>query len=583
MVKSMLPLRSTQHGSFIGLDIGSHAVRAAEVTVKGGHPTLQRFAQVTLPPGAVADGEVVDPTVVGQALKRLWTEGKFSHKRAVVGVSSQRTIVRLADVPAMTDAELRTALKFEAGDLIPIPVEAAVLDFSTVDARLPATDPSEPPKMRILLAAAERDMVNGHLGALKAAGLKPLAVDPVALALLRAVPALSPAPSPSDGTPVPITEAVIAIGAGSTTVAIRENGTARFVRVLNVGGDDLTGGTDGPRPPEDLAPMASQAGPGGASVATIGTVRTAVGAPMLALIDDIRGSLDFYLAQSDTDRIDRIVATGGGALTDGLLNSLQNSLRQTVEIANPLTTVGLGKTGLTDAQLQEAAPYLVTPIGLALWATVPGRPISLLPSEVLQAKRQARQTAVVACAVSAFAVILGLAWAGRAAQVANAQHQADQAQARITSLNRQVAAISDVTAIQAEVQTQKQWYASALSKEVDWIRLMEQVTAVMPPDVHLTSLNVQRQASATAGGSTAGRTATPDGTLTISAVATGPVSVANWLRALATLPGLQDTFVQTITEAPGQGGSRSGVTFSSTSSVTSAAESQRSLEAGVAK
>ena len=255
----MLPHLPGKRRPLIGLDIGTHAVRAVELTVQGGHQALQRFGQVDLPVGAVADGEVVDSVAVGQALKQLWAQGKFSHRRVVVGVSSQRTIVRLADVPAMSDAELRTALKFEAEDLIPIPVEEAVLDFSTVDSQLPS-DAGEAPKMRILLAAAQRDMVNGHLAALKASGLKPLAVDPVALALLRAIPPTAPAGPGSDNQGAPATEAVIAIGAGSTTVAIRENGIARFVRVLNLGGDDLQGGAQRLGCGRELAGTRSSAG-----------------------------------------------------------------------------------------------------------------------------------------------------------------------------------------------------------------------------------------------------------------------------------------------------------------------------------
>src|ERR1700730_13324951 len=145
MVEAMLPHRSRQRGSFIGLDIGSHAVRAAEVKVDGHGTTLQRYAHVDLPPGAVADGEVVDATAVGSALRRLWAEGRFTQKRVIVGVSSQRAIVRQADVPAMTEDELRSALKFEAQDLIPIPAEEALLDFSIIDDHVANGDPSGPP------------------------------------------------------------------------------------------------------------------------------------------------------------------------------------------------------------------------------------------------------------------------------------------------------------------------------------------------------------------------------------------------------------------------------------------------------
>ena len=68
-------------------------MRAAELVVKGGRPTITAFGQVTLPPGAVVDGEVVDVRAVGAAIKRLWSEGNFSTTKVVVGVSSQRVIV----------------------------------------------------------------------------------------------------------------------------------------------------------------------------------------------------------------------------------------------------------------------------------------------------------------------------------------------------------------------------------------------------------------------------------------------------------------------------------------------------------
>jgi hypothetical protein len=51
MVGAMLRHRPRQQGPFIGLEIGTIAVRAAEVKVDGRGATLQRFAQMELPPG----------------------------------------------------------------------------------------------------------------------------------------------------------------------------------------------------------------------------------------------------------------------------------------------------------------------------------------------------------------------------------------------------------------------------------------------------------------------------------------------------------------------------------------------------
>ncbi len=113
----------------VGLDIGSSAVRAAEVTSDGGSGRVSRFAQVGLPAGAVVEGEVRDQAVVASAIKRLWSEGGFAKRDVVVGISSQRSMVRQVEMPKMNPNELRSALRYEMGDLLPIPVEQAVFDF----------------------------------------------------------------------------------------------------------------------------------------------------------------------------------------------------------------------------------------------------------------------------------------------------------------------------------------------------------------------------------------------------------------------------------------------------------------------
>src|SRR5258708_5781213 len=110
--------RHRSKGPLIGLDIGSFAVRAAEISMDGPRPILAHFGQVTLPLGAVVDGEVVDVDAVASAIKRLWAGAGFSSRQVVVGVSSQRVILRQAEVVEMSERELRSSLQFEAADLI---------------------------------------------------------------------------------------------------------------------------------------------------------------------------------------------------------------------------------------------------------------------------------------------------------------------------------------------------------------------------------------------------------------------------------------------------------------------------------
>lgn len=563
--------RAHMRGPLIGLDIGSFAVRAAEVTNDGGHPTLQRFAQVTLPPGAVSDGEVVDSQVVSAALRRLWSDGGFSSRRVVLGVSSQRVIVRQADVTAMSEDELRSALNFEAQDLIPIPVDQAVLDFQVIDPHVPGSDPHGPPNMRILLAAAQRDMVKRHMTAARAADLDVVAVDPSAVAMLRAVP-------PASGSGA---EAVISIGGDLTTIAIREGWNTQFVRVLNMGGSDLTDALS-----RELALTAQSAedvkrrAGNGASVAVAAHAQSALALRMGSLVDEIRGSLDFFLAQTDVERVGRVVLTGGAIQTEGLAGRLGQALVSSqVEVANPLAAVAVGRTGLSDAQLRQSAPYMLTPIGLALWGSGNQRAISLMPKEVLAARRNRRQAGVIAMAVGAFAGLLVLASAGRAAQVTVAHHDLSNAKTTVASLQAQKATFNDVATVYSQLQGRQQLYITALGHDVDWVKLLNQITSGMPADVSISTVTAQRPAVSGTNTQAASSLST-DGTITFNATAKGgQQSVADWLRSLYAIPGLQNAWVENSTET-GQG---KAVSFNSDAQVTPAAESSRAKTIGGTK
>lgn len=566
----MISNRATKRGPLIGLDIGSFAVRAAEVSHDGGRPTLHRFAQVTLPPGAVSDGEVVDAQVVSAALKRLWSDGGFSSRRVVVGVSSQRVIVRQADVTAMSEVELRSALNFEAQELIPIPVDEAVLDFQVIDPVLPNPDPNSPPNMRILLAAAQRDMVKHHLTAIRAADLDVVAVDPVSLAMLRAVP---PAP-------VGYAEAVVSIGADLTTISVREGNSARFVRVLNIGGSDLTEALSrelalNAQSAEDMKRRTSN----GAPVTVAAQAQSALSLRMGGLVDEIRGSLDFFLAQTDTEHVGRVILTGGAIQTEGLVSRLEMALGSSVEVANPLAAVAVGRTGLSDAQLRQSAPYMLAPVGLALWGTTGGqRPISLMPKEVLAAKRHRQQAGLGAVAVGAVAALLVVVTGVRAVQVTQAHHDASSAQATVTSLEAQKATFNDVATVYSQLQTDQSLYVTAVGADVDWVNLLNQITTAMPADVAISTFSGQRPAVTASGTAPA---AVPNGTITIQAKAGGQESVANWLRSLATIPGLQNAWVESSTEVSTNGGK--SVTFNSDAQVTPAAQTNRASTIGGTK
>jgi type IV pilus assembly protein PilM len=539
----------------VGLDIGTHAVRAAELSLgRNDEATLTRFAQVALPVGAVTDGEVIDPGAVGASLKRLWTDGGFKARRVILGVGNQRVVVRQADLPQMSEEDLRSALQFEAQELIPIPIDEALLDFDILE---PFTSPDNEPMMRVLLVAAQRDMVQSFVTAAAEAGLTPSLVDVVPFALIRSVGEVRPVLLDE-----PRSEAIVSIGGGVTNVVVHEAGIPRFVRILVTGGAALTEAIAEELDvdvdvAEDLKRRADVAS-ADALEARAGRV---VADRTTPLVEEIRGSLDFYAAQADAIPIGRVLVTGGGTRTAGLLARLSDQLRLPVERAHPLERIAIGRTGIPEAELVDAEPLLATAIGLALAGRRPetGRRMSVLPREVEIVREQRRQSAIVAGAVGGFAVLLLAVWLAQNGKVDDERRKADETEAEAARLRQETASLQDATELQTQLDERRATVAAALQGDVAWTRLIQQIATVIPNDVWLTSFN---------GASTGGQ-----GTVNFAAMGFDHTSAARWLLRVGELPTLTNLWLPSSTK---QGdGPGALVSFSSTANLTPAAQSDR--------
>jgi type IV pilus assembly protein PilM len=342
----------------IGLDIGTSVVRAVELSFGRAGLTLERFGQVVLPEGAVRDGEVVDSESVAQCLRQLWSATGFSRKRVVMGVANQRVIVRQLELPWMPREELRASLPFQVQDFLPMPTDQAVLDYYPLEERS-QQDGSR--TLSGLLVAAARETVLTNVRCAEHAGLMVTAVDLTSFAVLRAL-------GKQIGMQVE-TEALIDVGARITNVVVHSCGVPRFVRILLMGGQDVTdavaeglGVTSGEA--EALKQQVSLA----ADEEDQATVRRAVSGTAQDFVEEIRGSLDYYAASNPAVPVERILVSGGGSRLDGLIERLSAATRLPVLAADPLAAVKIGRTGLAAEQIEFVKPLAAVPVGLALGA-----------------------------------------------------------------------------------------------------------------------------------------------------------------------------------------------------------------------
>jgi type IV pilus assembly protein PilM len=330
------------------------------VSTKTDPATMEHFASVELPRGAVSGGEVVDHEVVVTAVKELISIGRFSAKRTALGIANQKVVVRQIDMPAMEEAELKGALQFQAQEYIPIPIEDAILDFQVLDELV---DDAGERNFKVLLVAAQRDMVNGFVSVAQAAGLDPAVVDLSPFAAMRALASSIPLLGSRES------EAVIDIGAGVTNIVVHEQGKPRFVRILPMGGHDVTDalvaglGIDAVE--AEGVKLRTGLAPDGGPV-------PAEGAPKIieqrasAFVDEVRGSIDYFLTQEGAARINTVILTGGGSKLPGLLERLSGSLHLPVEEGLPLNRVRLGRISQTPDELAQLSAVCAVAIGLAM-------------------------------------------------------------------------------------------------------------------------------------------------------------------------------------------------------------------------
>src|SRR3954447_21401275 len=305
--------------TLVGLDIEPTYLAAAQVSVNGA-VAVSRAVTAPLDPGVVRDGEVTDAERLGDALRDLFREHKLP-KRVRLGVANQKIVVRTVDLPPLPDGkELQTALRFQAQDHIPMPLEQAVLDYRS----LGIVTTADGPRTRVVLVAAPRDMVEWLLTTARAAGLRPEAIDLSAFAMVRALGA---------GAPADTAVLYLAVG-GIANLAVAVGRTCLFTRSLPGGLEAMVGALAERRgltlehargwlahvglttPVEDVE----------GDAALIAEARTVLEEGARCLVDGVRSTMDYYAAQGDAPAVGSIVLTGPALGVPGLREALEAGL-----------------------------------------------------------------------------------------------------------------------------------------------------------------------------------------------------------------------------------------------------------------
>ncbi|MCE5200286.1 MAG: type IV pilus assembly protein PilM [Armatimonadota bacterium] len=218
----MSPSRKSSPSAVVGLDLGTDSIKVAEAKVAKDGITITGLGVARMPEGIIENEVIVDPKALGSAIKALLAESGIKTKTCVSSVTGQsRVVVRVIEVPNMSGKELAETMRWEVERHVPFPPNEVVMDFQPLEK--PNADPNAQ-NMEVLLAVAQQELIDSHVQSLKAAGLKPMAIDIEPLAASRSLIELTKNPAQPDDEVV----AIVNIGANNTDLGIFENGLLTF-------------------------------------------------------------------------------------------------------------------------------------------------------------------------------------------------------------------------------------------------------------------------------------------------------------------------------------------------------------------
>ncbi len=324
----------------VGLEFDTGSLRAVEMVGNAAASKLANLGSITLPKEAVKEGLILQPKVVGSALKELWSKAGLKERNVLLGVFNQGVLVRYITIPKVSPDKIKNAINFQAEEQLPISLSSVVLDYIVLGETEGTGE--GPVQLEILLVAARRDMLDIFLEALSIANLEALDIDVASIAMMHLLPqkALS------------MTVAVVNVANGLNSILIMANGKPYLSRLGMAKINDLAEGLGCPL--EDVF---------SSSVINYEKPTQLLDNWINNLASEVRSSINYYQDQTQMSRVEGVLLSGRGAFLNGLSAQLESYLNIPVRLFNPLKEYNPSKRRLLNTD-HEAIEYAIS-AGLA--------------------------------------------------------------------------------------------------------------------------------------------------------------------------------------------------------------------------
>jgi type IV pilus assembly protein PilM len=255
----------------------------------------------------------------------------------------------------MTEAELAESIYWEAEQYIPFDIQDVNLDYQILNT---GTTEESAGTMDVLLVAAKKEKIADYTGVISQAGRLPVIVDVDAFALQNAYEV-------NYGLDQSLVVALVNFGASAVNINILSGGQSLFTRDISIGGNAYT---EAVQKELNLSFESAEQLKKGIQVdgASYDDVRPVLHAVTENVLLEVQKTFDFFKATASSDRIDRILLSGGASKVDGFAHALQERFGAPVEAFDPFKKIGFEPDKLGVRGADSLVPTVAVAVGLAL-------------------------------------------------------------------------------------------------------------------------------------------------------------------------------------------------------------------------
>jgi type IV pilus assembly protein PilM len=352
MAFAFLGKQSKRLDQIVAVDLGTRSTKAVHLQRKGETFAMSGF---TIQDAPIFE-KTISPELLTEHLKAITQAlpGRPKHAVLVIGIAD--SLLRHAELPPVPVNDMRLMLKYGSKNYLQQDYPDHIFDVEILPPP-PGTTAAEVKsgqKLRVLVGAAKKQLLDGLQSAMKGAGLIAAAITPSQIGAANAFEMAYPEVFSQEVV------ALVDLGFKNSSICILNKGELSLNRVVGIGGDKLTQSLS-----EALSVSYAEAE--GIKVGLPDEVQAAMQSLLMPLGRELRASIDFFEHQKDKT-VSQILISGGSARSSFIVESLQSELMVPCKSWNPVEKLTLELPPQMMAEVEQAGPQLTIAIGGALSA-----------------------------------------------------------------------------------------------------------------------------------------------------------------------------------------------------------------------